>query len=51
MVYVRSMGVVVSGVVVVFFLGPWSSLSNMKVLSFGRDAAAFVILVVLPLTT
>ena len=35
----------------VVILGPWSSASNMKVLSFGRYAAAFIILVVLPLTT
>ena len=51
MVYVRSMGVAILEFVVIVFLGPWSSASNMKVLLFGRDAAAFTILVVLPLTT
>ena len=48
MVYDRSMGGAVSGFVVIvavsvfvliIFLGPWSSASNMKVLLFGRDAA------------
>ena len=57
MVYVHSMGVAVFGIVVVswavviVFLGPWLSASNMKVLSFGRDAAAFIVLAVLPLNT
>ena len=37
--------------VVIIFLGPWLSASNMKVLLFGRFAAAFIILVVLPFTT
>ena len=51
MVYVCLTGIAVSGFVVIVFLGPCSSLSSMKVLLFGRDAAAFIILVVLPLTT
>ena len=60
MVYVCSMGGAVSGIVVFFvvlvfvvivFLGPWLSGSNMKVLLFGRDAVAFIILVMLLSTT
>ena len=51
MVHVRSMGIAVSGFVVIDFLGPWLSASNMKVLLFGRDAADFIILVMLPSTT
>ena len=60
MVYVCSMGgavsevvviVAVSVFVVIVFLVPWSSASNMQVLSFGRDTAAFIVLVVLPFTT
>ena len=61
MVYVCFLGVAISGVVVIVvvsvlffvfdFLRPWLSVSNMKLLLFGSGAAAFIILVVLPLTT
>jgi hypothetical protein len=56
MVYVRLLcGVVVVvdllWIVVLVFPGPWSSSNDMKVLSFGITAAAFIILFVLPLTT
>ena len=60
MVYVRLLGGVVLGIivrvvvsvfVVIVFLGPWLSASNMKVLLFGSGVAAFILLVVLPLTT
>ena len=60
MVYACLMGGAVSGFVVIvavsmfvllIFIGPWLSASNMKVLLFGNAAAAFIILFVLPLTT
>ena len=60
MVYVQSLGGAVLGFVLIvavlmfvllIFLGPWSSASNMKVLLFGSGYAAFIILVVLTLTT
>ena len=37
MVYVRLMGIAVSGFVVIVFLRPWLSAISMKVLLFGRD--------------
>ena len=39
---------VVSVLVIIVFLGPWSSASNMKVLLFGSGSAAFITLFALP---
>ena len=43
--------VVIVAIVVLVCLGPWLSSNDLKVLLFGIAVAAFIVLIVLPLTT